>query len=129
MEQISGRDIAGLLQIEYDNDIMERNINIHKMSLFNEFSYNYYANDNPYVGNYIDQLAKKESELQDQLDDQCLKFVKESQLLTKTIITFENRKSLLRASMTNQIKKELEEEVQQLEKENRELQLILEELD
>ena len=117
-------DIAGLLQIEYDNDIMARNVDICKMSQSADYLYNFYSNFNPFVANYLDTLDKKEKELQDIIDDKCLNYTQKP--VAKPKLTFENRKSLLRAATTNKILTELENEVARLEKENQELKEMLE---
>ena len=102
---------------------MSRYVEISKIPQPSDSVISLFSNFNPFIANLIDSLDKKEKDLQDMIDDQCLKYAQK--LAPKTKLTFENHKSLLRVSTTNKIKRELEEQLRKLEQENRELKEIL----
>lgn len=122
---MDNEDTAGLLQVTFDANMMDRNATLVTQSDTASNLFTIHTISNPYVANYLDVLDKREKELQDRLDQICLKAADKERVLEYHEVTLQNKKALLRASLTAKIERELEQEIERLEKENQELSELL----
>lgn len=129
MSQISNdpnfQDIAQLLEISFDNKLLQREVNLQNIATKDENLFNIFTHSNIFVMNLLDQLAEKERDLQQQIDNIVLEKVEPSKRKNIYTLSDQNVYDILNYRLISQIVEDLQKEKAKLIEENNSLKEFL----
>ncbi|EAX83823.1 hypothetical protein TVAG_353190 [Trichomonas vaginalis G3] len=114
-------DIASLLDISFANEMLRREIDLQSLANAEENSVNLNTISNPFVMDLLDKLDRHEKNLQKELDVIVLERAKPDGIKKVFTTTPQNRKIILRSILVANQVQDLEQQKEQLVKENQEL--------